>query len=104
MTFVADVNELYDFLRASKPGQMYHYATAYALTDTILTKAIQTETYRLAVKGMIYLVQAREKSTGLFLYYAVKASKSPRISLLPYSEHQLREKQGFSKCQPVYQS
>jgi len=99
VTQVTSLADIITFLRNARPGDRYCYATAYNLVDTLLTREIQKETYGLATRGLVYLVQRRVDRMGLFDYFIIKASKSPITSLIPYSEEKLKEKKGFTKCQ-----
>lgn len=78
------------FLKNAIPGQMFIYYKGY-MYDSLLGKALGSEIYKLAIKGLVYLVQKRSSDYRGFNYYLIKASKPPIISLVPLTDEKLAE-------------
>lgn len=78
------------FIQTAQPGEMFTYYSGY-LYETLLGKALGSEIYKLAVKGVVYLVRKRSDKYLGFDYIIIKASKTPIISLVPLTSEKLAE-------------
>lgn len=83
-------NDITMFLEQSQPNQMFNYYSGY-IQDHLVGRALRTEIYKLATKGLVYLVQRRSFNYMGFDYIMIKASKKPVIQLVPFSDTKLAE-------------
>lgn len=81
----------------ASPMDKFIYYTGFSLTDSIMSLDIKEVTWKFAVEGKIYLLQARSKSWKLFDFIAIKATNPPVIKLVPLNDEQYRNSHGMRK-------
>lgn len=92
MIWCAELSDLKHFISNSRPNDRFKYFTGLNLTTSLLSKELGRIVYSYSVDGKCYLVQMRNKSHFYFDYYMIKASKSPIISLVPFSKEQSEQR------------
>lgn len=88
--YCCEKNDFTMFLETSAPNSRFIYFKGY-LHEPLVGRALGKEIYRLAKKGVIYLVRRRSYEYIGFEYIAIKASKKPVLSLVPFSDEKLAE-------------
>lgn len=92
--FCADIDAIDKWLSTAKPNSRFNYFSGYTITGSLISKAIGSKLYKLSTKGEIYLVLKRSADNRLiFDFFAIKASRPPVPSLVPYSDSKIAEKQ-----------
>jgi len=90
------------FCLTAKPNTRFTYFVGPSIQMSILARTLQKRTYRCAVQGEIYLVQKRfDIDRHVFEYMAIKASRAPVVSLLPYSEEKLAQVRRLEYVKPA---